>query len=85
MHNHFLDALCNACAAASYCGVRLLETKPPERKVITDWFARQARNSRPGVGFDRRRWNEMNPRYFDYGFGSHLIDDVYPGLPIQLR
>ncbi|MEX0643604.1 MAG: terminase gpA endonuclease subunit, partial [Pirellulales bacterium] len=61
--NHWLDALYNACAAASFCGVRLLEVKVPERKVVTDWFARQRSNSR-GIGFDRGRWNEMQRRYF---------------------
>lgn len=59
----WLDALYNACAAASFCGVRLLEVKAPERKVATDWFARQRENSR-GIGFDRGRWNEMPRRYF---------------------
>jgi hypothetical protein len=33
--NHWFDALYNACAAGSYCGVRLVDKKPTPRPRLT--------------------------------------------------
>ena len=51
--NHWLDALYNACAAGSFCGVRLVEAAPAEpkpRRTLSEMAESSSRNDR-----ERRR------------------------------
>lgn len=61
--NHWFDALYNACAAASFCGVRLVESPappPPPRRAVVYGFDRP--DGRPWI--DVEEWQERMGRYF---------------------
>ena len=45
-HNHWFDALYNACAAAHYCGVRLVAEPPkPRQRQSLQWYHERANPS----------------------------------------
>lgn len=47
--NHWLDTAYNCCAAAHFCGARLPgQAREPERKVVTDYFAKLKANRKQG-------------------------------------
>jgi phage terminase large subunit GpA-like protein len=64
-NNHWLDALYNACAAASLAGVRLIDspaTVPQPRRKYGKLSELQAAKRRE-QGFDTQRWDEMVTRW----------------------
>ena len=62
--NHWLDALYNACAAGQLVGVRLLEQKPPPRRLygkLSDLYHTKHGAQEP---LDAERWKAMGNRWW---------------------
>jgi hypothetical protein len=64
--NHWLDALYNASALASYCGIRLIEgpSPPPQKKVVPTPPRSLRRDGGPWIDAERfrRNWDRITGR-----------------------
>ncbi len=63
-NNHWLDALYNACAAGSFCGVRLIELPVPTARPKQKYGVVSEEPEAESY-IDLERWDDMVSRWWD--------------------